>query len=127
MEQFTVFYIFYSKEKEDKTLQTVLENGKDVAFGGVDLFTTGVLRNIENSSRLGVHSWSGQNYEGEETQAKDYDKNDKAHHNQILYFTTMLGFEKGYDFYFYTIYATFDDEMYIITNDEIIKYNLFKK
>ncbi len=97
----------------------------DIASGGVDLFTAGVLRNIDKGSKLGVHSWSS-NEEGKEIQAKDYAKNDKAHHDQILYFTTMLGFEKGYDFYFFTINVAFGDNMHTMTLKEIEKYNFIK-
>ena len=108
-----------------KVLQTVKGNDTDIASGGVDLFTAGVLRNIENGSKLGVHSWSS-NEAGKDIQAKDYAKNDKAHHDQILYFTTMLGFEKGYDFYFFTINVAFGDDMHTMTLKEIEKYNFIK-
>ncbi len=109
-----------------KVLQTVAGDDTDIASGGVDLFTAGVLRNIEDGSKLGVHSWSS-NEDGKEIQAKDYAKNDKAHHDQILYFSTMLGFEKGYEFYFFTINVAFDDNMHTMTLKEIEKYNFIKK
>ena len=90
----------------------------DIASGGVDLFTAGVERNV-NNAKLGVHSWEGQGKE-----AREFPPTDKAHHDQLLYFCKMLGVDNGYDFYFYTIYVAAASDIYILMESDIQRYNL---
>ena len=98
----------------------------DIASGGVDLFVTGVKREILNNAKLGVHSWSGENDKGDEVEGKDFAKNHKNHHDQLLFFITMLGLDNGYDFYFYTLDAANASDMHTMTPSEITKYAIEK-
>ena len=100
--------------------------GTDIASGGVDLFTAGVKRKIENQEtvKLGIHSWAGENDEGVRIEGKDFPKEHKRHHDQLLYFCKMLGVDVGYDFYFRTLEAADADNIHSMTDDELVEYNI---
>jgi hypothetical protein len=96
----------------------------DIASGGVDLFTAGLKRDIENeeSVKLGIHSWAEGKIEG-----RDFPKEHKRHHDQLLYFSKMLGVDKGYDFYFHTLEVAEAEDMHIMTDDEINEFDILTK
>ncbi len=91
--------------------------------GGVDLFAAGVKRQVEDNGILGVHSWCC----SAGTTADKLPKNDNAHHDQVAYFTKMLGKEIGPDFYFYTIHAAPFDNVHPMTRTEMKQYSLLTK
>jgi hypothetical protein len=98
--------------------------GTDIASGGVDLFTAGVKRNIENPDtiKLGIHSWAEGEIEG-----RDFPKEHKRHHDQLLYFSKMLGVDKGYDFYFHTLEVAEAEDIHVMTDDEINEFDILTK
>jgi len=98
----------------------------DIASGGVDLFTAGVKRKIENQEtvKLGIHSWAEHNMDGVTVEGKDFPKEHKRHHDQLLYFCKMLGVDVGYDFYFHTLEASDAENIHPMTDDELADYNI---
>lgn len=100
-------------------MNTMVLSTSEIASGGVDLFCAGLKRKIEPGARLGVHSWSGGGKE-----ATDYPENDPAHHDQLEFFSTMVGDSIGPIFYFYTIYAAPADSIHWMSDEEIEHYEL---
>ena len=104
-----------------KGLNTKVLANSEIASGAVDLFASGVERIYTKGAKVGVHSWS----DGGKTGA-EYPKDDEAHHSQLGYFTAMLP-DTGYDFYFYTLSAAPADNIYFMSQSEILKYKLATK
>lgn len=100
-------------------MTTMVKPYSEIASGGVDLFCAGLKRKIEDGAMLGVHSWSGGGKE-----ATDYPEDDEAHHDQLEFFSTMLGDSLGPIFYFYTIYAAPADSIHWMTTEEMEHYQL---
>ncbi|MCJ8306697.1 MAG: alpha/beta hydrolase [Nitrosopumilus sp.] len=97
-------------------LNTHLLSDSHIASGGVDFFLAGNSRTMDNGAMIGVHSWSdGIN------QAKDIPRDDKSHEMNRKYIQDMLGDD---EFYWYTIYAASADDVYYMTNDEILQFGL---
>ena len=98
----------------------------DIASGGVDLFTAGVKRRIEDEEKvkLGIHSWAEDNSKGVSVEGKDFPKEHKRHHDQLLYFSKMLGAEVGYNFYFHTLEVSDAKDIHPMTDDELSDYNI---
>lgn len=101
-------------------LNTKIPNNGYAYSGGVDLFAAGVNRQVEGNGILGVHSWCC----SAGTTADKLPKDDEAHHDQVAYFTKMLGKEIGPDFYFYTIHAAPFDSVHPMTRAEMISYSI---
>jgi len=91
--------------------------------GGVDLFTAGVKRQVEANGTLGVHSWCC--YQGKT--ADKLDKTSPAHHDQLNYFSKMLGEDLGPEFYFYTLHASPFTDVHPMTRQEMQKYSLLNE
>jgi hypothetical protein len=96
-----------------------LEKDSDIASGGVDLFCAGKQRSMEEGAKLGVHSWAGDGIE-----AGELPVDSPLHDIQINYFNEMLGSPVGKEFYFFTINSASADDIKIMDNDEIEKYEL---
>lgn len=97
-------------------LNTYLEADSDINSGGVDLFLAGVERRMERGAQIGVHSWSDGVKE-----AKEYPRGAPEHEKNRRYIEDMLGQD---DFYWFTIYAAPADDIYVMSEDEIISYGL---
>jgi len=100
-------------------LNTHLTSKSAIYSGGVDLFLAGVERTMEPGAIIGVHSWS----DGVKD-AKDYPRDAPEHENNRAYIEKMLGDDS---FYWFTIYAAPADEMYSMTEEEIVEYGLVTK
>ena len=107
-------------------LSTHLESTSDIASGGVDLFCSGFNRTMKTGAKLGVHSWSGEDDNGEKVEAGELPVDSPLHTNQINYFTEMLGDEIGKDFYFYTINIASADNIHYMSEDDISDYSILK-
>ncbi|MDN3681854.1 hypothetical protein QWZ04_16230 [Vibrio tapetis subsp. quintayensis] len=107
----------------DSGLNTKIPNNGYAYSGGVDLFAAGVNRQVEGNGVLGVHSWCC----SAGTTADKLPKDDDAHHDQVVYFTKMLGKEVGPDFYFYTIHAAPFSSVHPMTRTEMADYSLLTK
>ncbi|SMX32202.1 hypothetical protein [Octadecabacter ascidiaceicola] len=97
-------------------LDTELLANSEIASGGVDLFLAGVERRAERGAIVGVHSWS----DGIKD-AADYPREAPEHEQNRKYIEDMLGEDA---FYWFTIYAASADDIYNMTDEEIIEYKL---
>lgn len=97
-------------------LDTYLKSDSDIASGGVDLFLAGVNRIMERGAAVGVHSWQ----DGVQD-AKDYPRDAPEHEMNRKYIEDMLGSDA---FYWFTIYAAPADDIYQMSETEIVKYGL---
>lgn len=97
-------------------LNTHLTARSVIASGAVDLYLSGVERTMERGAQLGVHSWSDGSKE-----AADFPRDHKAHDLNKSYLVD-LGIPE--DFYWFTIYQAPADEIYWMSEREIIKFGL---
>lgn len=97
-------------------LNTHLTSTSEINSGGVDLFLAGVTRTMEAGAKIGVHSWSDGTKE-----AKEYPRNAPEHEQNRRYIEVMLGEDA---FYWFTIYAAPADDIYIMSNEEVLQYGL---
>jgi len=100
-------------------LKAVLGADGEIASGGVDLFLSATVREVEQGARIGVHSWGGP----DGTSANDFPDDHPAHQDQVDFFTDILG-ERGPAFYFYTIHAADFDDIHWMSDEEIEDWGL---
>ena len=101
-----------------KGMSTHVLKDSVVESGGVDLFLAGIHRTMEDGAQFGVHSWEDA-ISGET--ALDFPRDSEEHELYIAYMEQMLGSD---DFYWFTIKAAPADDIYYMTNQEIIDYGL---
>ncbi len=87
----------------------------EIRSGGVDLFSSGLVRQYETGSKIGVHAWCCT--EDGKT-ADKLSRNHNAHNAQLIYFREMLGTNLGAEFYFFTIEAAPFDDIHLMTQEE---------
>lgn len=97
----------------------LLDNGI-IASGGVDFFIAGIQRTNGTNTKIGVHSWAGDN----ET-ATDFPVGHVYHLPYINYYVSV-GFtqQEAEDFYYFTINAASANSIHWMTEEEIDQYNL---
>lgn len=100
----------------------LLDNGL-IASGGTDLFLAGHKRTIGENTRIGVHSWAGEN-----EKATDFPRDHKYHQPYIEYYKSV-GFtqKQAEDFYFFTIHSASPEDVHFMTKEEIETYNILTK
>lgn len=96
------------------------ENMALIASGGVDFFIAGVNRTRDSGTKIGVHSWAGDN-----VTATDFPVGHINHLPYINYYVSV-GFtqQQAEDFYYFTINAAPADDIHWMTEAEIVQYNL---
>lgn len=92
-----------------------------IASGGTDMFTAGKLRTIEIGAKLGVHSWSGIDENGNEVGGDKLPKS-SPEHKPYLDFYTLMGIPT--DFYWFTLTAAPASDIHYMTIEEMKKYKL---
>lgn len=97
-------------------LTTKLNAYSAVASGGTDFFLSGKQRIVEQGATLGVHSWGGGS-----VAATEVPKDDPVH-EKYLDFYRKVGVPE--DFYWYTLEAAPADDIHIMTEEEIGRYNV---
>ena len=98
----------------------ISDNGT-IASGGVDFFLAGQTRTIGNGSRIGVHSWDGE--DGKE--ATDFPVGHQYHLPYIDYYVTIgMTRKQAEDFYYFTINSAPAKSIHWMTDTEISHYNL---
>jgi hypothetical protein len=110
----------------ESQMDTLVTANGSVFSGGTDLFAAGKERILMRSSdieaielnqQIGVHSWGGEDDDGNSVTALDLPFSDDGHRKQATYFDTVLG-EQGIDFYLFTLEsAPFDGEYWITQAD----------
>ena len=105
-----------------------INNGGLIASGGTDFFLAGTKRSVGVETRIGVHSWGGQDDDGKEVTATDFPIGHKHHLPYIKYYKN-IGFtqKEAEDFYYYTINAASANNIHWMTSEEIEKYNMLKE
>ncbi|MFD2568359.1 hypothetical protein [Pseudotenacibaculum haliotis] len=100
----------------------LLDNGL-IASGGTDLFLAGHQRTIGKNTKIGVHSWAGEN-----EKATDFPKDHKYHQPYIEYYKSV-GFtqKQAEDFYFFTIHSAPPEDVHFMTKEELETYNILTK
>lgn len=90
-----------------------------IASGGVDLFTAGNQRILEEGAKVGVHSWCCVGELTADKLPKDHD----GHRSQLEYFTFTLK-DLGRDFYFYTLQAAPFEGVHWMSVEDIQKFKV---
>lgn len=112
-----------SKKMHDLKFEFHLTANSEIASGAVDMYLAGVKRTLEKGSKIGVHSWAGDNKE-----ATDFPRGHKFHLEYINYYTSV-GFnqKEAEDFYYFTINAASADDIHWMTEEEITRYKMTKE
>ena len=99
----------------------LMDNGL-IASGGVDFFLAGIKRTRANNTKIGVHSWAGDN-----VTATDFPVGHANHLPYINYYKS-IGFADAdaKAFYYFTINAAAANDIHWMTEEEIIKYKMLK-
>ncbi|WP_298917603.1 hypothetical protein [uncultured Algimonas sp.] len=95
-------------------LDTHLRADSFIESGGVDIFCAGRNRTAEQGAHVGVHSWS---YLDESVSGDKLAPSDPEHAPYLDYFETV---GCPVDFYWYTLKAASADDIYVMTNDELL-------
>lgn len=91
-----------------------------VASGGTDFFLAGKNRTKGKNTKIGVHSWAGN-----DKVATDFPKGHKYHLPYIAYYKSV-GFtqQEAEDFYYFTINAAPDNDIHWMTDEELKRYKI---
>lgn len=111
-----------SKRVFDLNIETHLLDNGEIASGGVDFFVAGKKRTKGESTKIGVHSWSGG-----ANQASDFPVGHANHLPYINYYVSV-GFtqQQAEDFYYFTINAAPASGIHWMTEAEIATYKILK-
>ncbi len=95
-----------------------------VASGGVDFFLAGKNRLIARGAQVGVHSWATGPGRNAKT-AVDFPRGHEYHLPYIEYYKkTGFSQKQAEDFYYFTIYAAPAQEVHVMTDQELLDYNI---
>lgn len=102
----------------------LLDNGV-IASGGTDFFLAGTRRTKGSNTRIGVHSWAGEDDDGNLVEATDFPVGHEYHQPYIDYYRS-IGFtqQQAEDFYYFTINAAPADDIHWMTDQEIEQYGM---
>ncbi|MEL6943773.1 MAG: alpha/beta hydrolase, partial [Bacteroidota bacterium] len=98
-----------------------------IASGGTDFFLAGTTRTKGVNTKIGVHSWAGEDNNGNQITATDFPVGDMEHQSYINYYVSV-GFtqQQAEDFYYFTINAAPAESIHYMTEAEIEEYNILK-
>jgi len=106
-----------------KGINTHLMSGGEIASGGVDLFLAGVQRSKGSNTRIGVHSWAG-----DDETATDFHVGHANHVPYIQYYVS-IGFsqQQAEAFYYFTINSAPAESIHWMTDAELYQFNLITR
>lgn len=109
-----------AKWVSERQLVFVLEPESMIASGGTDFFLSGKKRIIKKGAKVGVHSWAG-----DDKVATDFPRGHEFHQPYIDYYIAV-GWSKpeAENFYYYTIEAAPADDIYWMTDKELLEYHI---
>lgn len=109
-----------AKWVSEKHLVFILESESMIASGGTDFFLSGEKRIINKGAKVGVHSWAG-----DDEVATDFPRGHEFHQPYIDYYRA-IGWSKfdAENFYYYTIKAAPADDIYWMTDAELMEYHI---
>lgn len=93
-----------------------------IASGGVELLAAGKERIVERGGEIGIHAWSKS-----DIVPADYPLDHPIHKSFIEYYSQVMGPDIGFNFYFRTIHAASADDMYYMTESEMLKSQIVTK
>lgn len=110
-----------SKKVHDLNIDIHLLDNAEIASGGVDFFVAGIKRTRGTNTRIGVHSWGGDNGES----ASDYPVGHEFHLPYINFYKSV-GFTQDQSemFYYFTINAAPASGIHWMTDAEVEQYGL---
>lgn len=109
-----------SKLVFDKKINIHIMDNGTIASGGTDFFLAGMNRTKGKNTRIGVHSWAGDNQV-----ATDFPRGHANHQPYISYYESVgMTRQQAEDFYYFTIDSAPADSIHWMTDAEISKYNL---
>jgi hypothetical protein len=110
-----------------KGIKTHINNAGLIASGGVDFFLAGTKRTKGSNTQIGVHSWGGEDDNGNTVKATDFPRGHQHHLPYINYYKS-IGFsqQEAEDFYYFTINAAGPDDIHWMTDAEISQYKILK-
>ncbi len=105
----------------EQGVTTVLGRYSFIASGGTDFFLAGQERIIEKGAQVGVHSWG----DGGDITATDFPRGHEYHQPYIDYYQ-QVGWSKrqAEAFYYYTIESAPVDNLHIMEEHELHRYNI---
>ena len=102
-------------------IRTVLNGESVVESGAVDLFLSGVAREIASGAKIGVHSWSF-NWGND---GADLPADDPEHDMYLDFYGEMFDDAAlGEEFYWFTLNAASGDEIHYMTAEEIAHFQM---
>jgi hypothetical protein len=119
--------LLVSKRVYDLNISTHLNDNGLIASGGVDFFLAGVRRTMGTNTQIGVHSWGGEDENGQTVTATDFPVGHEHHLPYINYYVSV-GFtqQDAEEFYYFTINAAPAEGIHWMTAEEIENYNILK-
>ena len=114
-----------SKKVNEKGINThILDNGL-IASGGVDFFLAGAKRTKGTNTQIGVHSWGGEDDNGNTVTATDFPVGHEYHLEYIAYYIA-IGFtqQDAEAFYYFTINAASANDIHWMTEAEVEEYKI---
>lgn len=102
----------------------LMDNGL-IASGGVDFFLAGIKRTKGSNTMIGVHSWGGEDGNGNQISATDFPVGHANHLPYINYYVAV-GFSQAdaEAFYYFTINAASPEDIHYMSEEEIQQYNI---
>ena len=109
-----------AKSMRSHSINTHLPSNGNIQSGAVDFYLAGINRTNSTGSKIGIHAWSDGN-----TSATDYPSNHSEHQLYINYYKD-IGFsqQEAEDLYFFIINAASPEDIYWMTDQEIIDYKI---
>jgi hypothetical protein len=110
-----------------RNISTHLENNGLIASGGVDFFLAGITRTRGSNTQIGVHSWGGEDDNGNTVTATDFPVGHQYHLPYIEYYKSV-GFSQAdaEAFYYFTINAAAAEDIHWMTDAEVTQYKVLK-
>jgi len=102
-------------------LWTYIPPKGEVASGGTDMFLAGKRRLLHRRSKVGVHSFGGEDDNGNFISGADIPRDDEIHQLYLEYYRA-IGISE--DFYWYTLRAAAADDIHYMTPAERKKYRV---
>lgn len=104
-------------------LNTRINSDGLIASGGVDLFLAGIERVVQNGARIGVHSWAGEDDNGNRVEGRLLPRNHPEHRIYLDYYRD-IEFPNYEEFYFFTLAAAPASSIHIMTPEEITQWKI---
>jgi len=97
-------------------INTRVPSQGEIASGAVDFFIAGVVREVQEGGKVGVHSWSDGSLEGKDL-AQDH-----PDHDLYLDYYTEMGLSE--DFYWFTLNAASSSGIHWMTQEDLLSHGL---